>query len=67
MAHIVPFKAVAARDAEAVGAEAGHPGGAQIIIFPGVRRERHAGPQAGGRQPGRDWLDLTDEQPTVGM
>jgi hypothetical protein len=65
MAHIVPFKIAAARGAEDVGA--GGAAGAQIVIFPGVRRERHAEAQIGQRDdqpgdaPGRDWLELPDE------
>jgi hypothetical protein len=67
MAHIVPFKSAAMRDAE----EAGRSGGAQIVIFPGVRRERHAEPEAArppdANRPARDWLELTDELPPPGL
>jgi hypothetical protein len=66
MAHIVPFKTAAARAEEAA---AGRPEGAQIVIFPGVRRERHAGPSAdqpnAPRDPNRDWLELPDELPSA--
>ena len=44
MAHIVEFRSSVARaevDREPE-CEAAREGGAQIIIFPGVRRERHA-------------------------
>jgi hypothetical protein len=69
MAHIVPFRTTAARGAEE--AVAGRSAGAEIVIFPGIRRERHADPQVGpppgskaamaGRGSGRDWLVLPDE------
>lgn len=66
MAHIVPFKTAAARAEET---EVGRRGGAQIVIFPGVRRERHAEPPADQRNdprdPSRDWLELSDELPTA--
>jgi hypothetical protein len=61
MAHIVQFRTSAAR--EALECEPRQRGGAQIIIFPGVRRERHAEPDArdGGRaQIERDRLVLPD-------
>jgi hypothetical protein len=68
MAHIVPFKTTAARAEEA---EAGRPEDAQIVIFPGVRRERHAEPAIGQRthpvDPNRDWLELPDERPTASL
>ena len=67
MAHIVPFRAAAARAAEE--AEAGRTKGAQIVIFPGVRRERHAESPAdlpcGIADAKRDWLELPDELPTA--
>jgi hypothetical protein len=68
MAHIVPFRTAAARAAE--GAEAGRAEGAQIVIFPGVRRERHTEPPAGlpcgsTMDARRDWLELPDELPTA--
>ncbi len=69
MAHIVPFRTADARAAEE--AEAGRDAGAQIIIFPGVRRERHmeppAGPQCGERHPKRDWLELPEELPIASI
>jgi hypothetical protein len=63
MAHILPFRSNAAR-AEPEG-EVGPQGGAQIIIFPGVRRERHAEQPAQSRRyetgaPKRDLLELPD-------
>jgi hypothetical protein len=49
-------------------AQAGRAADAEIVIFPGVRRERHAGPDAGvpdrEKDPRRDWLELADELPT---
>jgi hypothetical protein len=49
-------------------AQAGRAAGAEIVIFPGVRRERHAEPDAripdGEKDPRRDWLELADELPT---
>jgi hypothetical protein len=67
MAHIVPFKTATARRAgegDTCSAE-----GAQIVIFPGVRRERHAEPRtdlpSDPRDPNRDWLDLPDELSTA--
>jgi hypothetical protein len=69
MAHIVPFRTAAARSAEE--ADSGHAGGAQIVIFPGVRRERHAepaaGPPCGGKRCKRDWLELPDELPIANI
>ena len=62
MAHIVPFRSAALRTAEA--AQAGLSEGAEIVIFPGVRRERHAEPPPlADRDPKRDWLELPDEPP----
>lgn len=63
MAHIVQFRSGLART-EAAG-EGGARDGAQIIIFPGVRREYHAKMSAtaqrrGTGQPGRDRLELPD-------
>ena len=67
MAHIVPFRAAAARPGEEN--EAGRANGAQIVIFPGVRRERHAespaDPPRGTTAAARDWLELADEPPTA--
>jgi hypothetical protein len=67
MAHIVPFRTTPARDAEE--AEAVRAESAQIVIFPGVRRERHAEPPAhqpsGVRNPERDWLEVPDELPSA--
>jgi hypothetical protein len=69
MAHILPFRSAAAQ-AEPERAPGGGPAtqaGAQIIIFPGVRRERHADqPQARASRrrekarPKRDRLELPD-------
>ena len=50
MAHIVQFHGGPARvvtEPEAAGDGNAHSRGAQIIIFPGVRRERHAEPEEG--------------------
>ena len=61
MAHIVPFRAGMAR--ETVEPEPRRQAAAQIIIFPGVRRERHADPephQSGKTAPERDVLVLPD-------
>jgi hypothetical protein len=61
MAHILPFRSNAART-EPEG-EVEPRGGAQIIIFPGVRRERHAEPPPASRRetgPQRDRLELPD-------
>jgi len=63
MAHIVQFRSSIARtepECEATQRE-----GAQIIIFPGVRRERHAEPvpRARRREKGRtkrDRLELPE-------
>lgn len=70
MAHIVQLRAVAARGAE--GTEVGRVDGAEIVIFPGVRRERHVEPEAdmaGNQKPQgdrtRDWLELREELPTA--
>ena len=67
MAHIVQFHGGAARgvtDPEAAGDGNTRGGGAQIIIFPGVRRERHAEPEDGPARrsngPERDVLELPD-------
>jgi len=63
MAHIVQFRSNAARS-EPEGEPARHDI-ARIIIFPGVRRERHAEPSAKSRRrergrPKRDRLELPD-------
>jgi len=61
MAHIVQFRMVAVR--EVVEAELRRSQGAQIVIFPGVRRERHADPQQRAPvkgPPERDILELPD-------
>jgi hypothetical protein len=66
MAHIVqfrmvPFRMGAAR--EVVEAESRGGEGAQIVIFPGVRRERHAKPRSRPPvkgPPERDILELPD-------
>jgi hypothetical protein len=63
MAHIVQFRSVAARNEP--GSEEQAQPGAQIIIFPGVRREYHAemppAPLRSERgQPQRDRLELPD-------
>jgi hypothetical protein len=67
MAHIVPFRTTTARDAEE--GEAGRAEGAQIVIFPGVRRERHAEQPAdrscGATDGKRDWLELPEELPAA--
>jgi hypothetical protein len=61
MAHIVQFHSGVAREAPeapSVGRER-----AQIIIFPGVRRERHAEPpprDCNRSGPERDRLELPD-------
>jgi hypothetical protein len=61
MTHIVQFRIGMAR--EALERDPHPQGSAQIIIFPGVRRERHAEPEAEdcdrGR-PERDWLELSE-------
>jgi hypothetical protein len=67
MAHIVEFRSSVARaelDREPE-CEAARKGSAQIIIFPGVRRERHAEapPKPRRREKGRpkrDRLELPD-------
>lgn len=60
MAMILEFRG-ASRDEQR---EAAKPRSAQIIIFPGVRRERHAEPQKVRRRervrPKRDHLELPD-------
>jgi hypothetical protein len=60
MAMILEFRG-ASRDEQR---EAAQPRSAQIIIFPGVRRERHAEPQRIRRRervrPKRDHLELPD-------
>jgi hypothetical protein len=62
MAHIVQFRTGLARSEP--GGEGEGQDGAQIIIFPGVRREYHAEPPAprrpGTREPERDRLVLPD-------
>ena len=62
MAHIVEFRSNAVR-AEPLD-EAAPSGSAQIIIFPGVRRERHVEPVPKSRRraprPKRDTLELPD-------
>jgi hypothetical protein len=61
MAHIVQFRASAEREVSECEPR-GH-GSAQIIIFPGVRRERRDEPDAreGGRERiVRDRLELPD-------
>jgi hypothetical protein len=62
MAHIVQFRSGLARSEVAGEGEAQT--GAQIIIFPGVRREYHAEPPAPPRpetgEPKRDRLVLPD-------
>jgi hypothetical protein len=63
MAHILEFRSNATK-AEPEQ-EPARPAGAQIIIFPGVRRERHAEQPAKPRRrergrPKRDRLELPD-------
>jgi hypothetical protein len=63
MAHIVQFRSAFARTEP--GGEGGAQDGAQIIIFPGVRREYQIEtPGTAQRrptgQPERDWLELPD-------
>jgi len=66
MAHIVqfrmvPFRLGAAREVMEPEPRGGE--GAQIVIFPGVRRERHAAPHASPPvkgPPERDILELPD-------
>jgi hypothetical protein len=63
MAHIVQFRSSIARTE--AGGEGEAQDGAQIIIFPGVRREYHAempaAPQGPGKErPERDRLELPD-------
>jgi hypothetical protein len=61
MAHIVQFRTGAVR--EAAETEPRSKNGAQIVIYPGVRRERHAEshprPPVKG-PPERDILELPD-------
>ena len=64
MAHIVEFRSNAVRAEPET--EVAQGGGAQIIIFPGVRIERHAEPPEPAEQPvksrrrKRDRLELPD-------
>jgi hypothetical protein len=61
MAQIVEFRMVAVR--EVVEAEQGRSQGAQVVIFPGVRREPHAEPRRHPPvkgPPERDILELPD-------
>ena len=63
MAHIVEFRSNVVRAEPQSDAAQGS--GAQIIIFPGVRRERHAEQPAKSRRrervrPKRDRLELPD-------
>ncbi len=61
MAHIVQFRTGAARDL--AEAEPNRGEGARIVIFPGVRRERHAEPRSRPPikgPPERDVLELPD-------
>ena len=63
MAHIVQFRSGLARTE--TGGEGEAQKGAQIIIFPGVRREYHAETPAVSQrrqtgQPQRDRLELPD-------
>jgi hypothetical protein len=66
MAHIVQFRMGVAREPEEVAPRPGE--GAQIVIFPGVRRERHVEPQHAEPQrrqplkgpPERDVLELPE-------
>ena len=63
MAHIVQFRSGIARTEPE--REDAPQAGAQIIIFPGVRRERHAEPPTKSRRrekvrPKRDRLELPD-------
>ena len=61
MAHIVQFRIGVAREVEA--AEPRQGGGAQVVIFPGVRREHHAEPARRPPVKGaqeRDFLKLPD-------
>jgi hypothetical protein len=70
MAHILPFRSAASADLErGQNGEPTHQAGAQIIIFPGVRRERYEEPpqepaKAARRRekgrPKRDRLELPD-------
>jgi hypothetical protein len=61
MAHIVEFRMGVVREVEEREARQGE--GARIVIFPGVRRERHAEPErrpAIKGPPERDILELPD-------
>jgi len=61
MAHIVQFRIGVAREVEE--AETRQGGGAQIVIFPGVRREHRAEPARRPPVKGpqeRDFLTLPD-------
>jgi hypothetical protein len=61
MAHIVQFRMGAVREVVEAGPRGGE--GAQIVIFPGVRRERHAEPQSRPPvkgPPERDIIELPD-------
>ena len=61
MAHIVQFRMGVAREVEE--AKPRQVGGARILIFPGVRRERHADPAwrpPVKGPPERDILKLLD-------
>jgi hypothetical protein len=65
MAHIVEFRSNAVRaESHTEATEAAQGSGAQIIIFPGVRRERHAEQvpksRRRGQRPKRDTLELPD-------
>jgi len=62
MAMILEFRT---RQAHAEPSEREEPASAQIIIFPGIRRERHAAQPAkpsrrGKSRPKRDRLELPD-------
>ena len=69
MAHILPFRSGAQVEPErGPNGEPAAQAGAQIIIFPGVRRERHTEPVPAGKasrrrekgRPKRDRLELPD-------
>jgi hypothetical protein len=63
MAHIVQFRSGAARETLEPEPRQQATTGAQIVIFPGVRRERHAEPeppQGNKSRPQRDILQLLD-------
>jgi hypothetical protein len=62
MAHIVQFRSGAARETPEPEPRQ-QATGAQIVIFPGVRRERHAEPEphlGNKSRPQRDILQLLD-------